>query len=327
MASSDVYNLKGIDGVFKNTLTNDLQDNLLEFFDWALLEKGNYFNVTKGELSPRGSDYSRLRLASNSQYTEGQVWEGFRSNWVWQSGVTHTPAQLVGTVNNTPGVSGVYVDDVFYASSGTTGTYAHNIDHFNGRVIFDSPIPTGSKVQAEYSYKYINVVYANSVPWLRQIQYRTYEPNGEFLTAGKGAWDDNPEKRLQLPAIAIEVVPRRQMRGYQLGGGQWVQTDILFHCIAEDSITRNALVDMVSFQNDKTIHMFNSNSIADSGHFPLDYIGSPFSKAKMYPDLAKDHYSKDIRLQNASIQGMDMINNNLFGGIVKLTAEVIQTNI
>ena len=194
-------------------------------------------------------------------------------------------------------------------------------------VIFDSPIPTGSKVQAEYSYKYINVVYANSVPWLRQIQYRTYEPNGEFLTAGKGAWDDNPEKRLQLPAIAIEVVPRRQMRGYQLGGGQWVQTDILFHCIAEDSITRNALVDMVSFQNDKTIHMFNSNSIADSGHFPLDYMGVPVSGAKMYPDLAKDHYSKDIRLQNASIQGMDMINNNLFGGIVKLTAEVIQTNI
>ena len=73
--------------------------------------------------------------------------------------------------------------------------------------------------------------------------------------------------------------------------------------------------------------MFNSNSIADSGDFPLDYRGVPVSGAKTYPDLVKDHYSKDIRLQNASIQGMDMINNNLFGGIVKLTAEVIQTNI
>ena len=47
----------------------------------------------------------------------------------------------------------------------------------------------------------------------------------------------------------------------------------------------------------------------------------------MYPDLVKKHYSKDIRLKNASIQGMDMLNNNLFGGIVKLTAEVIDTKI
>ena len=326
MATSDIYNLKGIDGVFKNTLTNDLQDNLLEFFDWALLEKGNYFNVTKGELSPRGSDYSRLRLASTSQYSDGQVWEGFRNNWVWQSGVSNVPAPAVGGINSKPGVSGVYVEDVFYASSGT-GTHAHSIDHFNGRVIFDSPIPTGSKVQAEYSYKYINVVYANSVPWLRDVQYRTYEPNGEFLSTGKGAWDTDPQQRLQLPAIAIEVVPRRQMQGYQLGGGQWVSTDILFHCMAEDSVTRNTLVDIVSFQNDKTIHMFNSNSIADSGDFPLDHIGVPVSGAKMYPDLVKNHYSKDIRLKNASIQGMDMLNNNLFGGIVKLTAEVIDTKI
>ena len=319
--------LNKIDNIGDSTPSNILQDNIIELFDWGILDAGGFQNVSIPTTGQYGGTKHKLRLVDDPRYTSGQVWEGFRSNWVWQSGVTHTPAPLVGTVNNTPGVSGVYVDDVFYASSGTTGTYAHSIDHFNGRVIFDSPIPTGSKVQAEYSYKYINVVYANSVPWLRQIQYRTYEPNGEFLTAGKGAWDDNPEKRLQLPAIAIEVVPRRQMRGYQLGGGQWVQTDILFHCIAEDSITRNALVDMVSFQNDKTIHMFNSNSIADSGHFPLDYMGVPVSGAKMYPDLAKDHYSKDIRLQNASIQGMDMINNNLFGGIVKLTAEVIQTNI
>ena len=32
-------------------------------------------------------------------------------------------------------------------------------DYFNGRVVFDTAIPTGSKVQAEYSYKYINVLY------------------------------------------------------------------------------------------------------------------------------------------------------------------------
>ena len=30
--------------VFETTLNNELQDNLVEFFDWGLLEKGNYFS-------------------------------------------------------------------------------------------------------------------------------------------------------------------------------------------------------------------------------------------------------------------------------------------
>lgn len=42
--------LKGFDSIFDQTLNNELQDNIVEFLDWGLLEKGNYFNVTIGEL-------------------------------------------------------------------------------------------------------------------------------------------------------------------------------------------------------------------------------------------------------------------------------------
>ena len=38
------------------------------------------------------------------------------------------------------------------------------------KVIFDSAIPTGSTVQVEHSYKWINVCYANNLPWIREIQ-------------------------------------------------------------------------------------------------------------------------------------------------------------
>ena len=158
--------LKGINSVFDYTLNNDIQDGLVEYFDWALLEKGNYFNVTSGELSPNGQDYSRLRLSSSDQYDDGQVWEGFRKNWVWQSGVSYSPAPIVGTNNVKPGISGVYVDGAFKPST-ITGTYAHYVDYFDGRVVFDTAIPTGSVVQAEFSYKWINVLFANNVPWLR----------------------------------------------------------------------------------------------------------------------------------------------------------------
>ena len=99
--------------------------------------------------------------------------------------------------------------------------------------------------------------------------------DSEFLGTTKGKWDQPADVKFQLPAIAIEIVPRRSFKGYQLGGGQWVYTDVLFHCIAEDEVTRNKLVDIFSLQNDKNVALFDSNRINSSGAFPLDYRGAP----------------------------------------------------
>ena len=318
---SNHLNLKGFDSVFSTTLNNEIQDNVVEFLDWALLEKGNYQNVTVGELSPNGFDYSKLSVTYNPSFPSGSVWQGFRQNWVWQSGISYNPQPIISNNNAIPGISGVYVNNTFYPSS-SSGTYSHKVDYFNGRVVFNNPIPTGSKVQAEYSYKYINVIYANSLPWLREVQYRSLD-----YQAGKNELSFPSEMKVQLPAIAIEVVPRRTLRGYQLGGGQYVDTDILFHCLAEDEFTRNKLVDIVSLQNEKSIHMFNSNSIANSGDFPLNYIGMPVSGALRYPDLVNKHYRGKLRFKNSIVQGMDTINSNFYAGIVRMTAETIESTI
>tara|TARA_A100001201_G_scaffold26950_1_gene29763 strand:- start:205 stop:1185 length:981 start_codon:yes stop_codon:yes gene_type:complete len=320
--------LKGISGVFDSTLNNDIQDGLVEYFDWALLDKGNYFNVTLGELASNGEDMSRLRLSSNDSYAAGQVWEGFRENWIWQSGITVNglDSPIVGTDDNVPGVSGVYIDGSFEPTSGV-GQYKHHIDYFNGRVIFDNAIPTGTKVQVEHSYKYINVTYANNLPWYRELQTRTLQPTKEFLDSDDGAWNIPPESRTQLPVIAIEVVPQRSFRGYQLGGGQFVYTDVIFHCLAEDEITRNKLVDIVSLQNDKTIHLFNSNKINETQDFPIDYRGMPVSGALRYPDLIEKYNGGKLRLSRTNVQQMIMHGTNVFGGIVRMTTEGVKTNI
>jgi len=318
--------LKGFSSIFDSTLSNDIQDGLIEYFDWALLEKGNYFNSSLGELAPNGEDYSKLRLSSDDNYTAGQVWEGFRKNWVWQSGVSYSPAPIVGTNNEKPGISGVYIDGSFQPTSGI-GTYSHRVDYFNGRVVFDTAIPTGTTVQVEHSYKHINVVYANSVPWLREIQTNTLQPTSSFFNTDKGTWNIPPESRLQLPAIAIEIVPQRNFKGYQLGGGQWVFTDVLFHCLAEDEVARNQLVDIVSLQNDKNVYLFDSNKINSSGDFPLDYRGSPVPSALRYPDLVSRYNGGNLRLTKASVQEMIMVDSNIFGGIVRMTTEGIKSNI
>ena len=320
--------LKGISGVFDSTLNNDIQDGLIEYFDWALLTKGNYFNVTVGETSPNGEDMSRLRLSSNDSYTAGQVWEGFRKNWVWQSGVSPQgfDAPIVGDDNVTPGISGVYIGNSFYPTD-TVGDYAYHVDYFNGRVVFNNPIPTGSVVRAEHSYKYINLLYANNIPWYKQVQAKTLQPTDTFLDSDDGPWNVPPESRAQLPLVAVEIVPTRTFKGYQLGGGQFVYTDVLFHCIAEDEMTRNQLVDIISLQNDKNIHLFNSNEINQNNDFPLDYRGTPVSGALRYPDLVSEYTGGKLRLTKTVVQEMVTHNTNFFGGIVRMTTEGIKTNI
>ena len=321
--------LKGFTTVHQSTVGNDIQDNLVEYFDWALLEKNNYFNSDLGEMSPNSVDYSRLRLSKNDNFTTGQAWEGFRKNWIWQSGISgvdghHDP--LVGDDNELTGLSGVWVDDTFYPSD-TTGEFSHYIDYFNGRVVFDSPIPTGSKVQAEHSYKYINVIYANNLPWIQEIQAKSLAIAANFLTNEKGDVNVPQEAKVQLPLIAIEAVPSRTFQGYQLGGGQWLRQDVIFHCIAEDEVTRNTLLDIVSLQNDKTISLFDSNKINSNAKFPIDYKGSPVPSALRYPDLVESYYGGKMRITKATVQQMQMLDSNVFGGTVRVTTDLIKSNI
>lgn len=315
--------LKGFDTVFESTLSNDIQDGIIEYFDWELLNKGNYFNITLGETID-GKDYSRLKPSTSDNFAAGKAWEGFRKNWVWQSGVASNPPPIVGSNIVKPGISGIYVNDAFY-SSATTGTYAHYIDYYNGRIIFDTPIPTGSKVQVEYSYKWIAVDYATSVPWLREVQAKSLTP-GDFST-NQDQWNLPADSRVQLPLIAVEIVPTRTMEGYQLGGGQWIKTDVIFHCLAEDELTRNKLVDIVSFQNDGAFYLLNNNQIFQNNDFPLDYRGCPVSGAKIYPVLSSVYNGGLLRFTNTIVSSLTSYNSNIFGGIVRTTTEGIKLNI
>lgn len=161
----------------------------------------------------------------------------------------------------------------------------------------------------------------------REIQTDSNEPTSDFYEKDKGDWNIPPEARLQLPAIAVEIVPSRTFKGYQLGGGQWVYTDVLFHCIAESDSVRNKLVDIVSLQSDKTIFLMDSNSIASNNDYPLDYRGVPVSGALRYPDLLENNTGRKIRLTESSVQNMTAISSNIYGGVVRFKTEYINLTI
>jgi len=315
--------LKFIDSIGKTTLSQQLQDNLVEFFSWGILNKGGFFNVNIPTVGLYGGNKHQLRLVDDPNYTAGQVWEGFRNNWVWESGLSTSTSPIA--------ISGVHVGGNFHPSTGV-GTYAHHIDHPNGRVVFDSAISTTSTVTTEYSYKWVKVTPANATPWFREVQYRADRlDSSQFSNTSSGDWSQLGQTRLQLPAIGIEIVPRRNFKPLQLGDiSQWVYTDVLFHILAEDEYTRNKLVDIVSLQSEKTIYMFDVDKIATSGRFPLDYRGalsdkSVASGALTYPNLVTvaGYRDKELRFESMTIQQMDAINPSLHLGTVRGTTEVI----
>ena len=310
--------LKGLTTFGDATVTTHVRENLISFFEYGLLEKGAFVNVNIPSTGYYGGLEHKLALVDDRRFQSGQVWEGFRTNWVWESGV----GAYTSSNKSYPGVSGVYVNSVFYPTS-TTGIYSHYINHPLGRVIFNSPISTGLSVECRYSYKHVNVTKADGLDWFKQIQTNSERSENPNFTNNEGDWGMMADNRLQLPAIGIEAVNFRSMTPYALGGGQHVFTDFVLHCVAEDVYTRDHLVDIVTLQNEKTLQTYNLDKISTSNAFPLDYRGVPISGALLYPDLISTYEGNYIRLLDASIDSIYAIGTNIHIGSVRLKTEVI----
>lgn len=310
--------LKGFTTFGDATITTHIRENLISFFDYGLLEKSGFINVEIPTTGYYGGLDHQLRVVDDPRYTHGQVWEGFRSNWVWESGI----GALTSNDNAYPGVSGVYIDEDFYPVS-TTGEFSHHINHPLGRVVFDSAIDIDSTVTCNYSYKYVKITKADGLEWFKQIQeYSERSDNTNFVN-NSGEWSILADNRVQLPAIGIELINSRKMVGYQLGGGQTIFTDFLFHCVAEDTYTRDHLVDIVSYQNDKVFKAYSLEKISDNNVFPLDYRGVPVSGALAYPNLISQYEGNHIRLIDTSIDSIYSLTPNIHIGTVKVKTEVI----
>lgn len=310
--------LKGFTIFGDATITTHVRENLISFLDDGLVEKSGFINVEIPTTGYYNGLEHRLTPVEDPRYENGQVWEGFRSNWVWESG----RGALTNNNNSYPGVSGVYIDSIFYPTS-TTGEYSHYINHPLGRVIFDSALNLDSTVECSYSYKYVNVTRVDGLEWFKQIQQNSERADSQNFISNSGEWGILGDNRFQLPAIGVELVNSRKMVGYQLGGGQTIFTDFLFHCVAEDTYTRDHLMDIVTLQNDKVVRAYNLNEISSNNVFPLDYRGVPISGALTYQDLVMQYEGNHIRLLDTSIDSVYSLTPNIHIGTVKMRTEVI----
>lgn len=316
MASGPHTRLANLNNAQDATLSNILLDNFVYFYDWGFLDRGSFYNIKIPQSGIYGGDRHKLRSANDPNYNDGQVWEAYRKNWVWESGISATTQQPIK-------ISGVFVNNTFYATGNITKPFY--IDYTNGRVVFDTAISTTSTVQLEYSHKWVEVVPAEGVSFFREIQQGSFRNEEGFQVSNSGGWAQIGETRLQLPAVAVEVLPPKSLQGYQLGGGQLVNNDIVFYVMSENHWECLNLMDAIVYQNDRNIHLFDTTQAAISGVLPFNYrneLNGNALPSGLYPNLVDDFFYRKCYIYNSKANEVTQLSPDLYVGTARCSTEV-----
>ena len=311
---------KSVSQVGNTLLNSELESNLKSFLDWGMLGIGGWFNVNIPTSGAWGGTFDQLRIVDDPAYTLGQVWESARKDWVWETGTPYTGTAPID-------ISGVYINNAFK----TTGdaTYAHHYNYPLGRVVFDTAISSTSTVKLEYSYRNVQTYIADQAPWWDELQYNSMRVDDlTFSQISSGNWGILANHRVQMPAVVIEVVPRRMYQPYELGStNNFITQDVLFHIVAESRWWRNQLVDIISLQKDKTLMLYDSDKLADAAAFPLDYRGMVVNSGNNYSGIVNNtaYQYTTARITDMGVTEMESYNSRLYEGTVRASFEVILT--
>jgi hypothetical protein len=299
-------------------LNSELEGNLKSFLDWGFLGIGGWFNVTIPTSGAWGGTFDQLRLVDDPSYTKGQVWEAPRKDWVWENETPYTGGSPVQ-------ITGVSVNGSFYGTG--DATYAHHYNYPLGRVVFDSALPITSTVKLNYSYRNVQTYVADQAPWWDELQYNSMRvDDATFAQVSSGNWGILANHRVQMPAVVIETVPRRTYQPYELGNSSNLVTqDVIFHIVAESRWWRNQLVDIISVQKDKTLMLYDSDKVAESGAYPLDYRGMVIAPENNYSGLVNTaaYQFTSARITDMGVSEMESYNSRLYEGTVRASFEVI----
>lgn len=312
------YGLISVDNTQSSKILNIVRDNIISFYDWGFLDKGGFQNINSPASGMYGGNKNQLKLVKDENYQDGQVWQSFRKNWVWETGVS-TNTQPIA-------ISGITKNNTFlpYSYNSSSGFYCgsgYRIDYPQGRIIFDTAIPTTSNVSLNYSYKWVAVDKSDAYPFFQQIQQGSFRLNENFFT-GSGLWNQLSQTRVQLPAVIINTVPNTNSMPLQLGGGQWLNIDVMYYVIAETESSCSNLASMILYQNNRVIKLFDTNSVYQSGSNPLSYRGDLKSKSYDYRYLVDNHFYRNTYIKNTTLSNVTQLTYDLYISTARSTLEI-----
>ena len=314
----------GIDKYSANSMTAQLENNMVSFLDNGLLKIGAFGNVSSSVSNIYGSDMSELRPVENASYDAYTLWQSPRKNWVYEniSGVDYSPISVSGIT-----VSGVIGSPVFYPGPTGNGTLGYTINYEEGSVLFDREVSRAAKVNASYSYKLFDVEVASKSQLWKTLQENSFDPNN-FSNRYYATGDYNipSEHRTQLPTIVVETVNRSKNEPWRLGDYSLVsEQKMLLHVIAENKADRDKINDIMNRQTTRTIKLYDLNKLVESGTYPLNFDGSVNPSGLEYDEILanSDYFWMRCRFKDITISDMQFYGIDLYGSTIEVTNELI----
>ena len=307
--------LKSINSITEDLLLNVLESNFKSFLDWSFLKIGGWIDAEASNNTLFGGwPTYQLMVAEDPSYTDGQVWQGFRKDWVYEYGIVYNGTSPIR-------INGIFINGTYVPYS--TGSFI--VNYPLGRIIFNQPISTSSVVYLDYSYRTIQVYRANDAPWFQLLQFMSYNTNNPDLQQiSEGEWLVGGQHRVQMPCIIIESLSRSRSRPREIGSrGLILEQDILFHILSDTKNDRNKLLDILRLQQDLHHCLYNTNTLAQDDNFPLDYNGDLKPNALTFPQIISQYQWRKCFWKTVNLIEVGSPHHRLHQGAVRATVEII----
>jgi len=266
----------------------------------------------------------QLKTTEVNGYKIGQVWQAFRKDWVWETGIQYYPDPKYCDNFSPINISGIYVNNNFLPGPTGVANSGYRINYPLGQIVFDKAIPKTSKVELNYSYRWCQVYKSSSDSSWKELQELTYSPNPALNQPNVGDYSISSNHRIQMPCVIIEPSSRTSAAPYQLGNyTQYQSQDFLLHVFTENNVDKNRICDIIRMQKDQIINLYDINKVVNFGLQPLNYDGSVNPSGLPYTELLSNYYWNQTMLKDFGFVDMESKNKNLYWCIIRLTSETI----
>lgn len=308
-------NFQHIDNINERKSISSLEDNIKTFMDYSFLKIGGFTNVTIPTSGLYANDFSSMKVAYDPVRPSGSVWETFRKDWVYETGVSHSDRFPIF-------ISGIYFNNSFIPGPTGNATHQYFIDYPNGNIIFSSPKPVTSNIKLNYSYRNIQIYKANESSWWKELQRYNYDASTMNKSPGQILISNH---KVQLPCIIIETAARTIQEPYELGNTKNIITqDLLLHIYTENIVQRNNIVNILLLQKDNQNLLYNINKVIKDQKWPINNNGSYNFNSLNYNQLLNDTYyvSNVYYIDNAITSELGSISSLLHYGIVRWSLKI-----
>lgn len=284
------------------SVSEKLEANIIGLLDWGFTDNGGYINIDVNQSGAYVNNRSILTSVSDPRATGTKFYQG-PENWVYESNISSSPAAFVPPL--------IYVN-------GTLDT-APIINYRDGRVTPSLSTNSSSVVKAKFSYKWANFTSSRKSGYKRQIQYRqnrTDYNNGDIAI--------NPELRLTLPAVLVDVPPISKSRQYGMDmyGPRIYVHNTNITVLGESASDVVKICDYIAAQQGQVYNMYNPSLVIASGDHPLNFNGT-INSGKNYDQLVEDYEWSSLKIILAESLWGGYINEHLYSANVRMQTEFV----